>query len=202
MKELILEKGGGHALILIAHPDDETIWLGGTILRHSEIHWTIFSLCREYDPDRFPKFLKVCKLYQAKAIISDLEDEDILTVKKSIPEIKERLNKLLKGKKFDYLFTHGAKGEYGHFRHLGVHQATEQLIKEKKIKPENVFYFCYQGKNCGDGSKLSNDFKKAKYILKLTPAELKQKRKIVNKMYGYGKKSFEYLSCLGEETFS
>ncbi|MCG2692516.1 hypothetical protein L6279_00170 [Candidatus Parcubacteria bacterium] len=171
------------------------------MLRYPQINWTVFSLCRQKDSDRAPKFKKACKLYRAQSIISDLEDEDIMTVKDSIPEIKEHIIKLLKTKKFDYLFTHGANGEYGHFRHIGVHKAVKDLLKQKKLAASQVFYFCYQGKNRGDGSHCLNDFKKAQYIVNLNPAELSRKRKIVCNLYGFSKESFEYKSCLRKETF-
>ena len=46
---------GKKALIIVAHPDDETIWMGGTILKYTELEWTIYSLCRASDKDREPK---------------------------------------------------------------------------------------------------------------------------------------------------
>ena len=54
-------KKNANALIIVAHPDDETIWSGSVILRYPKINLTIFSLCRRHDKDRYPKFLKVCK---------------------------------------------------------------------------------------------------------------------------------------------
>jgi len=54
-------------LVVVAHPDDETIWMGGTILSKSN-GWdtTIISLCRKYDGDRAPKFKRVCEILKAK----------------------------------------------------------------------------------------------------------------------------------------
>ena len=37
------------ALVIVAHPDDETIWMGGTILKNKNWKWTILSLCRASD---------------------------------------------------------------------------------------------------------------------------------------------------------
>ncbi len=176
--------------------------MGGAILHYPKIKWTIFSLSRGDDADRAPKFKKVCKFYGAKPIISNLEDEGIMSVKESIPAIKTRIIKLLKTKKFDYLFTHGLNGEYGHPRHLGVNRAVGELLKTKKIIAKKIFYFSYKGKNEGDGSHCKNDLKKARYNLNLTPDELKQKQKIIHEMYGFSEESFEYASCLKKEAFS
>jgi hypothetical protein len=64
-------------LIIIAHPDDETIWMGGTMLTNKD-KWnlTIICLCRKNDKDREPKFKKVCKEYNANCFISDLDDTE------------------------------------------------------------------------------------------------------------------------------
>ena len=45
-----------NAAVIVAHPDDETLWTGGAILMHPEINWTVITLCRLSDPDRSPKF--------------------------------------------------------------------------------------------------------------------------------------------------
>ena len=94
-------KNRKRALVIVAHPDDETIWMGGTILSLKNTDWTIFSLCRKNDEDRAPKFKKVCAYYNAHSLISDLEDEGIMNVKKSLPEIKKRILANFAGKKFD-----------------------------------------------------------------------------------------------------
>ena len=54
-------------LVAVAHPDDETIWMGNMLLKNMD-NWdtTIISLCRKDDPDRAPKFGKVCEIYKAK----------------------------------------------------------------------------------------------------------------------------------------
>ena len=38
--------------VIVAHPDDETLWAGGTILSHPSWQWFIVCLCRGSDKDR------------------------------------------------------------------------------------------------------------------------------------------------------
>ena len=197
MKELNLESG--RALVIVAHPDDETIWMGGTLLMHPLIDWTIFSLCRSTDADRAPKFKKVCDHYGAKSITTDLEDEGIMNISQSIPEIEKRIGRYIGNTEvFDYIFTHGANGEYGHPRHVGVHRAVGRLLQSKKLYARQCFYFSYGA----DAHKRVYNKKSAMFCAKLVRDVHAKKRNIIKNIYGFSSRSFENISCLPTETFS
>lgn len=193
-------KNSQSALVIVAHPDDETIWMGGTIKNFKDVSWTVFSLCRKTDPDRAPKFRKVCRYYRARGLMSDLEDEGIMNIKQSLAEIKKRISRQFKGKKFDLIFTHGYNGEYGHYRHRGVHRAVKELLRKKILTCGQLIFFAYR---LNARRRIINPPAQAvDWFFRLNARQLKAKRNIIKNLYGFSQKSFENVSCLARETFT
>jgi hypothetical protein len=117
MKELLK----GRNVVVVAHPDDETLWCGGLILKNPG-DWTIVCLTiPRRDPIRAWKFFTACERLGAKGQLfpgaEPLPNEAIL------PQIDVSA--------YNLLVTHGAKGEYGHFHHMCVHAWSEHLDMPK-----------------------------------------------------------------------
>jgi LmbE family N-acetylglucosaminyl deacetylase len=199
MEQLNIEKGQ-RALVIVAHPDDETIWMGGAIKIFKGAQWTILCLCRQSDPDRAPKFFKVCRSLGAKAIMADLEDEGKLSIQASIPKIKKIILENTASQNFDLVFTHGSNGEYGHPRHKSTHLAVVDLYKRGKLRAEKLLFFNYQKISALEFSPLRPK-KNCDYILELNQRQFKAKLDLMTEIYGFDRKGIDASYCTNPEGF-
>ena len=189
----------GSALVVVAHPDDETIWMGGTIFANPAVRWTIVSLSRASDRDRAPKFRAVLRAYRVRGIIADWEDEGKMKFMESIDEAERILVKCLRQKNYTYLFTHGRLGEYGHPRHRALYRAVLRLLKSKKLNAQCCFTFDYY-LNQRRGYAVPNQG--APLVISLPHTLWLKKKKIIEKMYGFSPNSFESRSSRKVEAFN
>lgn len=110
--------------VIVAHPDDETLWSGGTILSHPSWNWFIITLCRASDRDRAPKFFQTLKTLGVEGKMGDLDDS---REQKPLAEtvVQETILQLLPQKHFDLMIAHNPAGEYTrHLRHEEIGRAV------------------------------------------------------------------------------
>jgi LmbE family N-acetylglucosaminyl deacetylase len=184
--------------VVVAHPDDETLWAGGAILLHPEWRCRVFSLCRGGDPDRAPRFLRALEALGATGEIADLDDGP---EQYPLPpeEVARTALSFLKDCSLDLLITHGPRGEYtSHRRHVEVSQAVLRLWSEGAISPRRVWLFAYDD---GGGAHLPQAVPNAPITFELPPKVRERKRSILLDIYGFAPDSWEARTSPAVEAF-
>jgi hypothetical protein len=187
------------AAVIVAHPDDETLWAGGTILMHSDVNWTIVTLCRKSDPDRAPRFQKMLELLNATGAMGDRDDGPEQT-HLSQQEIEKTLLSLLpKGALFDLILTHSPFGEYTrHRRHEETSRAVQSLWLGDRLRARSLWLFAYED---GNGKYLPKAIETAHLRILLPKDILKEKYRIMTEIYGFESQSYEARTTPKEEAF-
>lgn len=196
-KEQELTKSKSVALI-VAHPDDETLWAGGTIL--SNPSWTCYvvCLCRGSDTDRAPKFDKALKVLNAEGTMGDIDDgPEQLPLDEKV--LKRTILELLPPKYFDLIISHNPNGEYTrHLRHEETGQAVTELWQSGKISASELWTFAYE-----DGNKeyYPKPAESAAIFKTLTKDIWLKKYQIITEIYGFSADSWEAKTTPSAEAF-
>ena len=184
--------------VIVAHPDDETLWAGGTILMNTDTRWTIVSLCRKSDTERFARFFKALEEFGASGAMADLDDSV------GQPPLDSRLvqntiMQLLPSDEFDIVFTHSICGEYTrHIRHEETAQIVLKLWQTNRIRAKQLWQFAYED---GNGKYLPRPVKNADVFFDLPPDIWQKKREIMTKVYRFHPDSFEACAASRQEAF-
>ena len=184
--------------VIVAHPDDETLWAGGTILMHPEANWTTATLCRKNDSNRAPKFFKTVEELGAIGIMGDLDDGPEQNPQDS-RYVQNMILKLLPSDRFDLIITHGIWGEYTrHLRHEETAKAVLALWRSNRLSARQIWMFAYED---GGGKYLPRPVRDADIHIKLQEEIWQKKYDIITKIYGFGPDSFEAKTTSKEEAF-
>lgn len=184
--------------VVVAHPDDETLWAGGLLLSHPEWTPSIITLCRSSDPDRAPKFLSAVGRLNARGIMGDLDDspeQAPLTARL----VRDTILSLLPGRDFDLLITHAPHGEYTrHRRHEEVSRAVRVLWKRGDLNAAKLWQFAYEdsGGTCSPRPRENADFH-----FRLPDELWNQKLAIITDVYGFGTDTWEARAATRTEAF-
>jgi len=174
--------------VLVAHPDDETLWAGGTLL--SETSWSpfVWCACRAHDADRAPKFRRVLERLRAQGAMADLDDS---------PEqprladelVEQSLLESLPRRHYDRILTHSPLGEYTrHRRHEDVAGAVLRLWLRGTLSATELWLFAYDDNG---GSHLPRALASADIARELSPEVWERKHRLITEDYGFADASWE-----------
>lgn len=122
--------------MIVAHPDDETIWGGNHLLKG---HYLVVCLTNGNNPTRRKEFMKIMKKTHNQGLIFDYPDktngkrDSWVHVKGSI---EKDVAYLSHKKKWKCVVSHNPLGEYGHIHH----RLTSQIVSIK-CSQQNLYYF-------------------------------------------------------------
>jgi len=188
----------GKCAVIVAHPDDETLWAGGTMLMHPDCQWTIITLCRKSDADRAPRFSEVLKEYNARGAMGDL-DEGPAQIPLSNRGVQNCILKVLPSDRFDVILTHSIRGEYTrHLRHEEVGRAVLALRRTGMLHCRELLTFAYQD---GGGTHVPRSIKDADLTIELPQNIWQHKYDMITGIYGFAQDSFEAKTTPKQEAF-
>jgi LmbE family N-acetylglucosaminyl deacetylase len=121
-----------NALVLVAHPDDETLFCGGTMLTYPSWNWTIICVTMKLKTQRPKEFAKAISLYRdsgvnimssctlgQKDVNRELNTEEYTAIKSLVKQ---------SAGKPDIVFTHNSAGDYGHAYHKELNKIAGKLF--------------------------------------------------------------------------
>lgn len=114
----------GENLMVVAHPDDETMWGGSLPIRYPGDWFIVCCTVPRRDPERALLFENACKKLGAESFCLPLQEPP---ASGTIQDI------YLPAGDFDLVVTHGAEGEYGHLHHKQVHHLVTSAIQDTPI---------------------------------------------------------------------
>ena len=184
--------------IIVAHPDDETLWAGGTILSNPGWSCFIASLCRRDDPDRAPKFERVLKVLGAAGVMGDMDDgPEQIPLNEQV--VQNAILDLLPLTHFDLIITHSPYGEYTrHRRHEEIGRAVINLWHSDRLSSAEVWAFAFE-----DHQRQYNPvtIETAPIFYSLPHEVWEKKYSIVTNIYGFTQESWEAQTTPKEEAF-
>lgn len=132
-------------LMIVAHPDDETLW-GGAHLKEGK--WFIVCMTNQYTASRKAEYKKMLAASGAKGIILDYPDvifrEDGKWDKDNWTYVRDAAYKdaleVIKYKNWNLIASHSPAGETGHRQHKQTDQAVTKACLELNVF-NKLWYF-------------------------------------------------------------
>lgn len=156
-------------LMIVAHPDDESIFGGNHILKEN---YFIICLTNNKNKIRRLEFEKMLKESGNEGIILSFPDKvkgRRSNWKKEEKEIKEILKRYIISNDWDQIVTHNKEGEYGHIHHKLTNAIVTQLCEETNNSDVLYYFGKFYPKN-----KLTIDIKK------ISNNDLEEKENLIN----------------------
>ncbi|HEY5959856.1 MAG TPA: hypothetical protein VIV60_25050 [Polyangiaceae bacterium] len=185
-------------VVLVAHPDDETLWAGGTLLAHGGWQVWVGTLCRGGDLDRAPRFQQLLDRLGARGAMADLDDGPA-QLALARDDVRATLLAQLPTGPLDLVMTHAPHGEYTrHLRHEEVSYCVLQMWACGELKSRELWLFAYDDEG---GRRLPSADNGAQIMVDLSDEVWNLKRNLLTEIYGFVPDSWEVRTTPRREAF-
>lgn len=130
----ISKKDNINALVIVAHPDDETVFCGGTLLVNKDWQWTIITATYQVTEQRYKEFEKAMSCYKNYGV--NIKEYRTLSLEDGNMEELSQIDWQLWRSAFttikmspDIVITHNTLGEYDHPDHRAANCISNELYK-------------------------------------------------------------------------
>lgn len=161
-------------IMIVAHPDDETLWGGNHLLTDKYLVVCITNgdnLIREKE---FFNAMKMSGSYGVMLKYPDNPKKVKSNWKKVKSEIREDIHYLLQYKKWNQIVTHNPEGEYGHIHHKFTSMMVTNECEKQKLTNRLEYFAKYRSADF----LLTHPTKKS-----LTDAQVQEKETIMTECY-------------------
>lgn len=163
------------SLMIVAHPDDETIWGGAHLLKDN---YVVVCITNGDNEIRSEEFMKVMQQVNAKAIMlnyPDKTDGKRNDWQSCEAMIKAEINYILGLKDWKLIATHNPDGEYGHEHHKKVNRMVNEAVEQASLENKLMYFAKYVKKK-----NLTSYLKDNQEVSMLSKEELKAKESLLS----------------------
>ncbi|NDP21229.1 MAG: hypothetical protein GZ091_09130 [Paludibacter sp.] len=184
--------------IIVTHPDEETLWAGGTILSHPL--WNCFVVCltKANDPELAPRFYNALKVLKAEGVMGNLEEITDSNPTKEL-ELDRNIVQLLPNTHFDIIITHNSFEENpDNHEHEAVNKAVIRLWQDGIIAADELWTFANIE---GNMKYYPKSLEQPEVLEQLSKHVWSRKYNIITRIFGFKEKSWEAITTPLTESF-